>query len=296
MIRNDFAVMIISHGRADNVLTVKTLRRNGYTGRIYLVVDDQDDQADRYRENFGAENVLVFSKEEMYWKCDSMENAHNMRAALYARIACFELARKVGLKYLLQLDDDYTGFYFRWISGDVLRAAECHKLDDPFSAALDFLIASDADCVAFAQDGDYVGGISSTAASVPLLRKTMNTFFCRTDRPLKFSGVMNDDVNMYVPGTLRGRLLFTLTSFAIVQPLTQAVPGGMSEVYKDCGTYLKTFSTVMMAPAFVKVSMLRGGKAGAEHQHWRIHHHVRWENCAPKILSEKWRKAKGRRK
>ena len=57
----DFAVLILSHGRADNVITYKTLQRAGYTGRIYIVIDNEDKQADRYYQNFG-DKVIMFDK------------------------------------------------------------------------------------------------------------------------------------------------------------------------------------------------------------------------------------------
>lgn len=58
--------------------------------------------------------------------------------------------------------------------------------------------------------------------------------------------------------------------------------------------YVKSFYSVMCAPSCVKISMLHGGTKDTA-QHWRIHHRVQWENCAPKIISAQWRKTKGRR-
>lgn len=55
--RDDFAVFILTHGRADTVLTKKALDAQGYTGKIYYVVDNEDDQIERYKANFGAESV-----------------------------------------------------------------------------------------------------------------------------------------------------------------------------------------------------------------------------------------------
>ncbi|EFI4081186.1 TPA: hypothetical protein J5F60_004390 [Escherichia coli] len=40
--RDDFCVFILTHGRPDKVLTYRTLRRAGYTGKIFIVVDDED--------------------------------------------------------------------------------------------------------------------------------------------------------------------------------------------------------------------------------------------------------------
>lgn len=292
--RDDFCVFILTHGRADNVKTAKQLDRDGYTGKTFFVVDDQDDQVDRYRENFGKDRVLVFDKEEQWRKCDPMDNAHRMGVILYARNACFDLARKVGVKYFLELDDDYRSFEWRWRVGEHLVRMDMRDLDSVFEAMIEFLIATNADTVAMAQAGDFVGGIESTAAQHPVLRKAMNTFFCRTDRRVRFQGSINEDVSMYALAGLRGRLILTLTSTAIVQTVTQTNEGGMSGTYLDGGTYLKSFYSVMAAPSCVKISMLHGGTKDTA-QHWRIHHHVKWENCAAKIISEKWRKG-GRRR
>jgi hypothetical protein len=171
---------------------------------------------------------------------------------------------------------------------------DMRDLDSVFEAMIEFLIATNADTVAMAQAGDFVGGIESTAAQHPVLRKAMNTFFCRTDRRVRFQGSINEDVSMYALAGLRGRLILTLTSTAIVQTVTQTNEGGMSGTYLDGGTYLKSFYSVMAAPSCVKISMLHGGTKDTA-QHWRIHHHVKWENCAAKIISEKWRKG-GRRR
>ena len=35
----NFAVFILSHGRANNVITIKTLRDVGYTGKIYIIIN-----------------------------------------------------------------------------------------------------------------------------------------------------------------------------------------------------------------------------------------------------------------
>ena len=41
MFREDFAIFILSHGRANNVKTVKTLEREGYTGKWYIICDNE---------------------------------------------------------------------------------------------------------------------------------------------------------------------------------------------------------------------------------------------------------------
>lgn len=50
MKNNSFVALILTHGRPDNVHTVKTLRKCGYTGDIIIVLDNEDPKIDRYRK------------------------------------------------------------------------------------------------------------------------------------------------------------------------------------------------------------------------------------------------------
>ena len=112
--RNDFAVLILSHGRADRVYTIPTLRKGGYTGTIYIVVDNEDEQQDEYIARYGKENVIVFDKLEAMKHSDTMDNYEKHNIVLYARNSCFEIAGRLGLSSFLELDDDYTAFDFRF--------------------------------------------------------------------------------------------------------------------------------------------------------------------------------------
>ena len=46
--KDNFVVFILTHKRPTKQLTLETLRKQGYTGRIYLVVDD--DKVERVYE------------------------------------------------------------------------------------------------------------------------------------------------------------------------------------------------------------------------------------------------------
>ena len=281
--RDDFAVFILSHGRADNVATLKPLLEVGhYSGPWYVLIDDQDDQGDLYREKFG-DHVLVFDKEKEAETTDTGETGNERRSVIFARNHCFKRARELGYRYFLMLDDDYTSFMYRFPDGKKLAYTNAKQLDDLFEAMLDFLNVSGAVTVAFAQGGDFIGGIDSQNFQRGLLRKAMNTFFCDTERPFQFAGRMNSDVTAYAMLSQRGLLFFTVTAANITQLQTQTLSGGVSEVYADMGTYTKSFFSVMYAPSCVSISTM-----GEKHK--RIHHVINWEHCAPKILNERWKK------
>lgn len=277
-----FVTLIISNGRPNDVKTVATLDRQGYTGEWKIVVDDEDTTAPAYVERYGADRVVMFSKEEVASRTDTGDNLPGRMAAVYARNACFDIARDLGYDYFLELDDDYLDFQFREDRDSVLKYYSCRNLDDVFSTMLGFLDASKSASVALAQGGDYIGGAGNANARGRALRKAMNSWFFRTDCDVRFSGRMNDDVSTYVVHSHRGRLFFTLTFCMLMQVATQAGAGGLSEEYIQRGTYVKSFYSVMMCPSAVGISMLFGARYA------RVHHHVRWRNVAPKILSQRY--------
>ena len=280
--RDDFAVFILTHGRADNVITWRTLDKCGYTGRRYVVIDDEDEQEEEYNKRFkGA--VLKFSKSEIGQYTDTLDNGGDMRAVLFARNACFRLAEDLGLKYFLELDDDFTSFMVRYEEDGKLKGYEFKNIDDMFSEMVEFLETSGAYSVCFSQGGDFIGGVGNGRFRQGILRKAMNSFFCSVERPFKFMGRMNDDVNTYTLLGSRGKLFMTVCRAMLTQVQTQAGDGGMTDFYKESGTYLKSFYSVMVMPSAVKVTLM-----GAKHK--RIHHNISWDNCVPQILSEKWRK------
>ena len=280
--RNDFAVFILSHGRPDKVVTLKTLKRLGYTGKYYIVLDDEDKTLQEYKNTFGEDHILLFNKDKVEQSFDTMDNLSNKKVVVYARNVCFDFARQLGLKYFLELDDDYVRLELRTEECGKLLTTELRNADSIFECMLDFLEDSNALSVAFAQGGDLIGGLGGTMWKVKLKRKAMNSFFCKTDRPFSFIGRINEDVNTYTTLGSRGNLFFTIANIDLIQAPTQAHDGGMSDVYLDSGTYLKSFYTIMSMPSCVSIDMMG-------EQHRRIHHKVDWETCVPKIISGRFK-------
>lgn len=287
--RSDFAVFILTNRRAGNVRTYRALRVCGYTGRIFLLVDDEDPQLKDYRKEFGSE-VIVFSKQQAVESTDACDNFQKRNSVVYARNQSFVIAKQLGLKYFWQLDDDYSAFGWS-LDNDkeyVSANAATRRLDPIIDACLGFLEASGAKSVAFAQGGDFIGGSEGgflrRARNGWLPRKVMNSFFFATDCDTRFLGRMNDDVNTYVVGGRRGDLFFTIPRLRLWQCQTQSNPGGLTDMYLDFGTYVKSFYTVMCAPSCVKIITM-----GSTHR--RFHHMIQWNYAVPKIVRETHRKA-----
>ena len=280
---DDFAVFILTYGRPDNVKTYKTLDRFGYTGKIYLICSTDDKKLNQYKTKY-KDQVITFNKDDIEF--DTADNFNDKRVVVYARNACFKIAEDLGITYFLQMDDDYTDFSYRFdntLSYNNGRGY-INKVDDVFKALLKFYKSIPAKSIAMSQNGDWIGGNQSGwAKKLSLKRKCMNSFFCSTKRPFKFLGTINEDVNIYTRLGSIGDLFFTVPNVSLKQTDTQSNKGGMSDIYQDSGTYIKSFYSVLFSPSSVTVSVLNTENS-------RLHHRVAWNNTIPKILNEKYKK------
>jgi hypothetical protein len=285
---NNFCAVIVTYDRADNVRTYDTLKRLGYTGDIILLVDDEDPQLEEYRKQFGDE-VYVFSKEKAAQHTDAGTNSGQRNSPLFARNVIFDAVRERGYDYFVMLDDDYSAFYYRFAGEGKYGFWMAEDLDGLFSSLVNYLKSAEAiTCLAISQGGDHIGGGENTRNQmIGHVRKIMNTYICSVDRPFRFKGILNDDVNTYVNLGNKGHVFLSLQAAQITQSMTQQNEGGLTDLYIDVGTYVKSFFTVMYGPSCTNIRHLcdaRGNSAG------RLHHEIRWRYAVPKIIREKHRK------
>jgi len=283
--RDDFGILVITHQRPNSQITLDYLRNRGYTGPVWLVIDDQDPTGDEYRRLFG-DKVLVFSKPEIAETFDEGDNFHDYRAGVYARNACWDFARQLGLKFYIQIDDDIRLFQWRRMGTKdgayKLGSWSNRRLDETFETLVRFVEDTDTQGFSVALGGDRIGGVKNLhfgRGKLSLRRKPMGLWLVATDRPFPFIGRMNDDVNTYMTLGNRGGLFFSYTGLQIDNPNTQAQAGGMTDIYLARGTYQKSMYTVMMGPSYTQVAMM-----GVTDQ--RLHHRIKWDHALPKIVSE----------
>lgn len=291
--RDDFAIFILSHGRPE-VKTLDTLLHScNYTGKYYIFIDDEDDTADEYKRLYG-DHIIQFSKKAMVGTFDLFDNLEQRNTVNFARNMCFRKARELGLKYFAEFDDDYWYFTYRYVGRNdddtdyALRTSHIKNFDEVCEALVEFLDTSGARCIAMAQNGEMIGGLKGAVWTDHIRRKSMNTFFFKvTDDPkddVWFVGRMNDDVNTYTRGGILGEYWCQNSRLNVCQGITQENKAGLTDMYKQLGTYSKSFYTVMLSPSSVKCAVLGYGSGG------RIHHRIDWNKTVPKLLNEAWKK------
>lgn len=279
MENKDFAVFILSHGRADTITTYKALRDGGYTGRTYVVIDNEDDQEDLYRQKFG-DDIIQFDKRDYLEKTELGDLDTDRRIGVFARNFIQDEAKRLGYKFHLQLDDDVHGFTYRFAQGKVLRALHCSHLDEVFSGMVEYMKETPITSLSFALSAYNMGGVDGSIKE-GMTRKTMTTFLMRADDLQYFHMRMNDDITTSLINGMRGKLYYSYLPIEVEVDKTQVKAGGMTDIYQKNGTYRKSFYSVMCCPSCVKVSAM-----GITD--YRIHHTISWNNAVPKLLSERW--------
>jgi len=285
LLPNDFCIFILSHGRPDNVKTLNTLNRFNYTGKYYILIDNEDKTAPEYFKKYG-DKVIQFDKLAVSKTFDQADNFDNRKTIVYARNYCFEIAKKLKIKYFMELDDDYTDFGLRFnAKGEFKHIRLYDTLDNLLLNFLNFYKKTKSiTCLAFAQNGDFIGGpTSAMGVNILLRRKAMNTQLCSTERPFQFIGRVNEDVNTYTYLGSQGKLFLTVSCVSIGQTQTQSNKGGMTDIYLENGTYVKSFYTVMYCPSCVRIHRMG-------HIEKRIHHKILWKKAVPCILREEHKK------
>ena len=274
MRNKNFAIFIMVHGRPDRMWTYKTLRKLGYTGKIYLVGDNLDNTIGEYRQKYG-DDLIVFDKIKASKKMDSGDNSGDLRSTLFSANTIFDLAEERGIEHFFIMCDDYYYFGYRYETG----AKIIKNLDNVFDILVDFYKSVNIKTICFSQGGDHIGGFSG----IKLKRKAMNSFLCSPKRRFKFMGRMNEDVTTYTNLGSKGDIFFTFTNLQLDQKDSQKETKGLSEMYLDNGTYTKSFFSVMYNPSNTKVSMMNATNK-------RVHHSIKWKNTTPMILDNSYKK------
>lgn len=273
---SSYPIFILSYGRAQHIITYKTLLEGGISPEdIYIVCSDDDKTLKEYKSLYP--NVIVFSKEKVRVDTDLMDNFEKRNIVVFARNEIFKIAKGMKIEYFCVLDDDYDRFSFRRCFGDKLKGFKVKNIKVIFNKCFEYLKNTpELDCFALCQDGDMIGGVGGFDR-IAFKRKIMNAYFFRTSSLIKFLGSINEDLTASVYEGQRGKLMFTINDVSVHQLITQSNGGGLTDVYLDSGTYIKSFYSVMAAPNCVKISAM-GSKD------LRIHHKVDWNKAVPKLL------------
>ena len=277
--RDDFAVMICSHGRAETLTTYDALKKCGYSGKIIIVIDDEDEQQNAYNERF--DHVEVFCKEDYFREADGVIEG-KQKAILYARNACYDIAEKNGLSYFAELDDDITGFDFRYIENGKARSSKAVCLDEIFETLLSLFNHERVKVIGIMNQGAYIGGVNAKAFKEGVKRSVSNLFLLDTKRRVNFIASMNEDTCSALVYGQRGDLFLALNGvMQSSEPIGGNTTGnGMCDFYRKLTPFARTFIAVVVRPDCVLAEPAKDT--------FRIR--ISWKNAVPYIINARWKK------
>ena len=137
--RNDFILLVLSYNHPTNVLSLETLKKTNYDGNWALVVGEDDPQLENYKKLYPEEHLAIFNKNDYKKDVDLCDQGGSDKIGLYARLACFDIAKSRGFKYFLEFDDDYVEYRYRVEYEGKLNYCWTTHITECFEAAVEFL-------------------------------------------------------------------------------------------------------------------------------------------------------------
>lgn len=245
---DNFAVFITTHGRPQ-CLTYHTLRSANYTGQMFCVVDTTDKKIGEYKENFGDNNVLVFDKMNYVNKVDKITNEQVLSTVLYARLACYDFARKMNIESFIIADDDITLFKHRVVLDDKLKSIPVTNFDVVLTSLLDYFNSSPISVLGIADAGIYFGGKEGVYKQ--RVRHMFSVcYLCKTNDEAEFKSICFEDMYSSIANNRDGKVCFEILDLCQVsEPMgLGTTEGGTTEFYRNNSLYKRSFYDIIAFP------------------------------------------------
>ena len=282
MIRYNFAVFIITHGRPNNQKTLNLLNEMGYTGPVYLVIDDEDETGEEYREKY-PNQVICFNKESYVANTDTGLHIPFKKFAVFARNAVEDIAREMGFAYFMVLDDDIINLRIRYdVDGSLKSRKLTGIIDEVFIACIKFMNNSGLHCTSFGFCNVYRSGVSCLYEENPRSRLCAEAFIRDTKIRVNWRLNMVEDLITSLDYIRAGMPWLQLVPIQVEICMSEgAVEGGNSEAYNNFGLFRLNFMPTIAYPDCNKVTF--------HHNKW--HTTLASKYSVPKIISASFKKA-----
>lgn len=244
-----YEVFIISHERSDRVETYDTLRTAGYTGRINVVIDDEDIQLQQYQNRFGQE-LVIFNKQMYIDKVDTITNKKGLSTAVYARQFVEDRAYELSLDAYITMDDDVINLRHRYVEGDVVKSQKLtQNLDKVLDAYVDFMVSCNLSAVSFSNVMLYIGGVDDIEQRIIGNREMYQIHIRNTKFPVEWKSVINNDAITELLCARQGYHLWSLPFVIYDSPKMNTLSGGMKSVYNSLTEFERAFMATIALPS-----------------------------------------------
>lgn len=254
--RDDFAIFILTHGRPNNQRTLETIRREGYTGKVYLVVDDLDKTFGEYKHLY--DNVIVFDKMKYVDKTDCGLSEPKINFAVFARNAIEDIAKDMGYKFFGMFDDDLERLRFRYEEDNHLMSVEISDLDSVIDAVIEYMEDCNIATTSFAPVPVFIGGLTRLRQrnlDNGKLRECFNVVFRNSSFDVTWGLNMHEDRITSMMCGRKGQIWQMLLFIQMdLGELFGKEEGGNSSVYREMDKFQQVFFPTLVFPDSIYVS------------------------------------------
>ena len=281
MLTYKFAILIISHGRPDNIPTITALKKSNYSGDYYIIIDDEDKTSEKYLTNYPG-HVIIFCKQNYINSNSLLFNTELRSVAVHARNAAENIAKELNLDYYILLDDDITNFHYRYVD-DKLHSDKLDNIDSAFNAYIKYMSDTNISTIGLAHDGMFLGG-NTQAFNAPQHSRNRilaNAFIRNMKYDVQWGPDMCEDFITSINENNKANIWITLPFIGIhckKQGMKKSKSdGGNSEAYLMGGNYGVAKYAVLAHPDCYELSSNLWFRC------------VSYDTIVPKIISCKYK-------
>lgn len=251
--RDDTVLFIITHQRAEKQLTLNYLKKAGYSGEIFLVVDNKDKDLEMYKKKY-KDMLLIFDKEDYAKDVDAHINKFPMNGALFARNACIDFAKKMKKEFYCVCDDDIQCVKLKDSRSGKLETTKITKrIDEIISYLIGYMEKTVITALGIPEDGAYIGGVNQNVKDG--IKFTLSKFMLyRTKEPVIYESIMWEDAAAVMRDLSIGKVEFSPMILSVTAPENGTNAGGCQELYKKSSNYANAFMVLMARPDTVKIT------------------------------------------
>jgi hypothetical protein len=235
IVQPTFRIYIVSKGRSETRLTVKTLEEMGVDYQIVIEPQEFED----YNKYIHKDKILILPKEYL----------NKNQGSIPARNFIWQHSMDNNQKYHWVLDDNIEGF-FRWNENKKLpfKSGLCFKLIEDYMMMYDNLAMCGI---------QYTSFYPEISMSRPLYLKNTRIYSCiliKNDIEIeeRWRGKYNEDTDLSLRLLKKGYSTLLFQNFLCGKKTTLSVKGGNQDIYSGDGLQNKLDSLIEQHPDCVK--------------------------------------------
>lgn len=291
MMKNKFCVFILSHQNVNECKTLEMLKKYNYTGDWKIVIDDLDDQKEKYKERY-KDHLVIFDKLAYL---NSFDTAFSpkwdaMASPTYARMFLQDYVDKNKIENYCIMDDDIRRLNLVQPQKGKLKKKEFENIDEILDNIVNYIDSTKIYCLGFSSPMTYIGG-KYDVDKILNKRRVSNIFILNSNRNLIWKTIFYEDCNTCLTNGNLGKLILSLPFVEIIADAQgstnqnnnkKIAEGGMGELYELSNQYQRSFYSIMVQPSSVVLKCF--------HNKTNLYPNIRSNNQFPKIISDKFKK------